>query len=75
MVLAKTSKIQMLFWAADKNPPDWVDSGGNKNQLLEHDGHDPLRLADNPARRALPRKSPDISLPTVTVQAMWQAPG
>jgi len=77
VVLAKNVKeFEMLFWATDKNPPDWVDEWREqKTNQLPAMVMISLRLADNPrSSRITEEITRIISLPAVTVQPMWQMP-
>ena len=80
-VLAKHVKgFEMLFWAADKNPPDWVDEWREqKTNQLPKLVMVTLKLADNPHSDQVTEEiTRIISLPAVTVQPAWQvsrAPG
>src|ERR1019366_8259929 len=75
IVLAKNVKsFEMQFWAADKKPPDWVDEWREKktNQLPKM-VMITLKLADNPqSSRITEEITRIISIPSVTVQPVWQ---
>lgn len=77
VVLAKNVKgFEMLFWATDKNPPDWVDEWREqKTNQLPALVMVTLQLADNPnSSRITEEVTRIISLPAVTVQPVWQVP-
>jgi len=77
VVLAKNVKgLEMQFWATDRNPPDWVDEWKEqKTNQLPALVMITLRLADNPhSSRITEEITRIISLPAVTVQAVWQTP-
>jgi prepilin-type N-terminal cleavage/methylation domain-containing protein len=78
LVLAKNVKtFEMMFWATDKNPPDWVDEWKEqKTNQLPALVLVTLGLADNPhSSRVTEQITRIISLPSVTVQPEWQLPG
>jgi hypothetical protein len=75
IVLAKNVKgMEMQFWAADKNPPDWVDEWREqKTNQLPKMVMITLKLADNPqSSRITEEITRIISIPSVTVQPVWQ---
>lgn len=75
IVLAKNVKsFDMLFWAADKNPPDWVDEWREqKTNQLPKMVMITLKLADNPqSSRITEEITRIISIPSMTVQPVWQ---
>jgi len=77
VVLARNVKgFEMLFWATDKNPPDWVDEWREqKTNQLPALVMVTLQLADNPhSSRITEEVTRIISLPAVTVQPVWQVP-
>jgi hypothetical protein len=77
LVLAKNVKgFEMMFWATDKNPPDWVDEWKEqKTNQLPSLVMVTLRLADNPHSSQVTEEiTRIISLPSVTVQPVWQVP-
>lgn len=77
LVLAKNVKgFDMLFWATDKNPPDWVDEWREqKTNQLPSLVMVTLKLADDPkSSRVTEEVTRIISLPAVTVQPVWQVP-
>jgi type II secretory pathway component PulJ len=78
IVLAKNVKgFEMLFWAADKNPPDWVDEWREqKTNQLPKMVMITLKLADSPlSSRITEEITRIISLPSVSVQPVWQTRG
>ena len=77
IVLAKNVKgFDMLFWAEDKNPPDWVDEWKEqKTNQLPRLVMITLRLADNPHSSQVTEEiTRIINLPAKTVLPMWQMP-
>ena len=77
LVLAKNVKgLEMMFWATDKNPPDWVDEWlEQKTNQLPALVMVTLELADNPhSSKVTEEITRIISLPSVTVQPVWQVP-
>jgi hypothetical protein len=75
IVLAKNVKgLEMQFWGTDKNPPDWVDEWREqKTNQLPKLVMITLKLADNPhSGRVTEEITRIISLPSVTVQPVWQ---
>ena len=77
LVLAKHVKdFEMQFWATDKNPPDWVDEWKEqKTNQLPSLVMVTLRLADSPnSSKVTEEITRIISLPSVTVQPVWQVP-
>jgi type II secretory pathway pseudopilin PulG len=77
IVLAKNVKgFEMLFWAEDKNPPDWVDEWKEqKTNQLPRLVMITLKLADNPHSSQITEEiTRIINLPAKTVLASWQVP-
>ncbi len=77
IVLAKNIKgFEMLFWAEDKNPPDWVDEWKEqKTNQLPRLVMITLKLADNPHSSQITEEiTRIINLPAKTVLPMWQVP-
>ena len=77
LVLAKHVKdFDMQFWATDKNPPDWVDEWREqKTNQLPSLVMVTLRLADSAhSGRVTEEITRIISLPSVTIQPIWQVP-
>jgi prepilin-type N-terminal cleavage/methylation domain-containing protein len=78
IVLAKNVKgFEMQFWATDKTPPDWVDEWKEqKTNQLPAMVMVTLKLADNPhSSRVTEEITRIISLPSRSVQPLWQVPG
>ena len=77
IVLAKNIKgFEMLFWAEDKTPPDWVDEWREqKTNQLPRLVMITLKLADNPHSSQITEEiTRIINLPAKTVLPMWQVP-
>lgn len=77
IVLAKNIKgFEMLFWAEDKNPPDWVDEWKEqKTNQLPRLVMITLKLADNPHSSQITEEiTRIINLPAKTVLPVWQVP-
>lgn len=78
IVLAKNVKgLEMQFWDSNKNPPEWVDEweGAKTNQLPKMVMLT-LKLTANPhSSRITDEITRIISLPSVTVQPVWQVSG
>jgi hypothetical protein len=77
IVLAKNVKgFEMLFWAEDKNPPDWVDEWKEqKTNQLPRMVMITLKLADNPYSSQVTEEiTRIINLPAKTVLPIWQVP-
>jgi prepilin-type N-terminal cleavage/methylation domain-containing protein len=75
IVLAKNVKgFEMQFWASEKNPPDWVDEWREqKTNQLPKMVMITLKLADSPlSSRITEEITRIISIPSVTVQPVWQ---
>jgi prepilin-type N-terminal cleavage/methylation domain-containing protein len=75
IVLAKNVMgFEMQFWDTNKNPPDWVDEwAGPKTNQLPKLVMITLKLADNPnSRRVTEEITRIISVPSMTVQPVWQ---
>jgi hypothetical protein len=78
IVLAKNVKgFEMQFWASEKNPPDWVDEWREqKTNQLPKMVMITLRLADSPmSSRITEEITRIISIPSITVQPVWQMMG
>jgi prepilin-type N-terminal cleavage/methylation domain-containing protein len=77
IVLAKNVKgLEMQFWDSNKNPPEWVDEWeGPKTNQLPKMIMLTLKLADNPhSGRITEEITRIISIPSMTVQPLWQTP-
>lgn len=77
IVLAKNVKgLEMQFWDSNKNPPEWVDEwAGPKTNQLPKLVMLTLKLADKPNSTQVTEEiTRIISLPTMTVQPIWQVP-
>jgi prepilin-type N-terminal cleavage/methylation domain-containing protein len=77
IVLAKNVKgFEMQFWDANKKPPELVDEwDGAKTNQLPKMMMITLKLADNPhSTRVTEEITRIISIPSVTVQQVWQMP-
>ena len=77
IVLAKNVKgLDMQFWDSNKNPPEWVDTWeGPKTNQLPKMIMLTLKLADNPhSSRITEEITRIISIPSMTVQPVWQTP-
>jgi prepilin-type N-terminal cleavage/methylation domain-containing protein len=77
IVLAKHVKaFEMQFWATERKPPEWVDEWKEqKTNQLPKLVMITLKLADNPhSTRVTEEITRIISLPSVTVQPIWQVP-
>jgi hypothetical protein len=77
LVLARNVQaMEMMFWATDKNPPDWVDEWKEqKTNQLPALVMVTLKLSDNPhSSRVTEEITRIINLPTTTVQPVWQVP-
>ena len=77
IMLAKNVKgFEMLFWAEDKNPPDWVDEWKEqKTNQLPRLVMITLKLADNPHSSQVTEEiTRIINLPAKTVLPIWQTP-
>jgi type II secretory pathway pseudopilin PulG len=77
IVLAKNVQgMDMLFWAEDKNPPDWVDEWREqKTNQLPRLVMLTLKLADRPNSTQITEEiTRIINLPAKTVLPIWQVP-